>query len=150
RPDQSQPVIYWDGSVTLQNAQIKTGVDLTDVSGTLACLGLHDGKRLQGVVGNFTLDAATIFKQPMRAIHSRIEVTKEEPDILKLPGLYAQFCGGEVYGPIKVEFGPVVRYELNLTASRVKLEEFARQNPSLKSELSGEATAQVYLAGRGD
>jgi hypothetical protein len=150
RPDHAQPVIYWDGSATFQNAVLKTGVDLTDVSGTVACLGLHDGRRLQGLVGNIALDQATMFKQPLRAIHSRLEVTKEEPDVLKLPGLYAQFCGGEVYGPIRVELGSTVRYELNLTASRVKLEEFARQNPGLKSELSGEATAQLYLSGRGE
>jgi hypothetical protein len=149
RPEQP-PVFYWDGSVTLQNAQLKTGVELTGVTGTVACLGLHDGRQLQGVVGNLVLEQATLFDQPLHSIHSRFEVTKEEPDILKLPGLYAQFCGGEVYGPLRIEFGPVLRYEMNLTASRVKLEEFARQNAGLKSELSGEATAQVYLIGRGD
>jgi hypothetical protein len=149
RPEQP-PDVYWDGSVTLQNAQLKTGVDLTEVTGTVACLGRHDGRQLKGVVGNFVLEQATLFGQSLRSIQSRLEVSEQEPEILKLPGLYAQFCGGEVYGPIRVEFGPVVRYELNLTASHVKLEEFARQNAGLKSELSGEATAQVYLAGRCD
>jgi hypothetical protein len=150
KPDHAQPIVYWDGSVTFQNAILKTGVVLTDVSGTIASLGLHDGKQLQGVVGNLALDRATLFKQPFRAIQARLEVTKEEPDVLKLPGLYAQFCGGEVYGPIRIEMGSKVRYELNMTASRVKLEEFAKQNPELKSELSGEATAQLFVTGRGD
>src|SRR5262249_18016759 len=72
KPDQSQPIIYWDGSATFQNAVFKTGVVLTDVSGMVSCLGLHDGHRLQGIVGNLALDQATLFKQPLRAIHSRI------------------------------------------------------------------------------
>src|SRR5207248_1124934 len=145
-----EPAIYWDGRLAFENAVLKTGVELTGVTGTVACLGLHDGRKLQGIVGNIALDRATLFNQPFGAVQSRVEVTKEEPDVLKLPGLYAQFCGGEVYGPIRVEFGSTVRYELNLTASRVKLEDFARQNTGLKSALSGEATAQVYLAGRGE
>lgn len=150
KPDNPQPVVYWDGTIGLQHAVLKTGVEISDVTGSIASVGLHDGLQLQGVVGNLVIESATLFKQPVRDLHSRIEVTKEEPEILKLPGLYAHFCSGEVYGPIKVEFGPSIRYELSLTASRVKLEEFARQNAALKSELSGEASAQLYLSGRGD
>jgi hypothetical protein len=148
--DHGPPVIWWDGSMTFENAALKTGVAISNLSGTVACLGLYDGRKLQGVIGNIALDSATLFKQTFRSIHSRVEVTKEEPDILKLPGLYAQYCGGEVYGPVRVELGSTVRYELNLTASHLKLEEFARQNPALKSELAGPATAQIYLAGRGE
>jgi len=148
--DHGPPVIWWDGSMTFENAALKTGVGLTNLSGTIACLGLYDGRKLQGLIGNIALDSAALFKQTFRSIHSRVEVTKDEPDILKLPGLYAQYCGGEVYGPVRVELGSTVRYELNLTASHLKLEEFARQNPNLKSELAGEATAQIYLAGRGE
>jgi hypothetical protein len=150
KPENPRPTIYWDGSITLRNALLKTGVELSEVNGTVACLGLHDGQQLQGLVGNLGLERATLFKQPFTDIHSRLEISKEEPDILKLPGLYARFAGGEVYGPLRIEFGPAVRYEMKLTASRVKLEEFARQNAGLKAEMSGEATAQLYLAGRGD
>jgi hypothetical protein len=144
------PVVWWDGSMTFQDAYLKTGIPVTNLSGTIACLGRHDGRKLQGIVGNIAFDTATLFKQTFRSIHSRVEVTNEEPDVLKLPGFYAQFCGGEVYGPFRIELGSTIRYEMNLTASHLKLEEFARQNPSLKSELSGEATAQLYLAGRGE
>jgi hypothetical protein len=148
--EHSPPVIWWDGSMTFRDAYLKTGIPVSSVSGTIACLGRHDGRKLQGIVGNIALDSAVVFKQTFRSIHSRVEVTNEEPDVLKLPGFYAQYCGGEVYGPVRVELGSTVRYELNLTASHLKLEEFARQNPGLKSELAGEATAQVYLAGRGE
>jgi hypothetical protein len=148
--EHSPPVVWWDGSMTFQNAYFKAGIPLSSVNGTIACLGRHDGHKLQGIVGNIALHSAAAFKQTIRSIHSRVEVTNEEPDVLKLPGFYAQYCGGEVYGPVRVELGSTIRYELNLTASHLKLEEFARQNPGLKSELVGEATAQVYLAGRGD
>jgi hypothetical protein len=143
------PVIYWDGMLALRDATLQTGVRLDHVTGQVACRGLHNGRQLEGVAGNLVIDQATLFKQPLQGIRGQILVSKEEPDILKLPGLYGHFCGGEIYGPLRVEFGPTVRYELNLAASKVKLEEFAQQNAGMRADMSGEASAQLYLAGQG-
>lgn len=143
------PVIYWDGGVALRGASVRTGVDWQDVRGVVACRGLYNGRQLEGVQGNLDLEQATAFGQPLRELRSHLEVSRDEPEVLKLAGLHARFCGGEVYGPVRVEFGPTLRYELNLTASQVKLEEFGRLNLGAKSDLSGLATAQLYLTGQG-
>jgi hypothetical protein len=143
------PIIYWDGSLALRDASVQTGVKLDHVTGQVACRGLHNGRQLEGVAGNLAIDQATLFKQQLQAIRGQLLVSKEEPDILKLPGLYGRFCGGEIYGPIRVEFGPTIRYELNLAASKIKLEEFARQNPGMRADMSGEVSAQLYLSGQG-
>jgi hypothetical protein len=145
----SLPIIYWDGTLALRDATLQTGVKLEQVTGQVACRGLHNGRQLEGVAGNLAIDQATLFKQPLRGVRGQLVVSKEEPDILKLPGLKGQFCGGEIYGPVRVEFGPTVRYALKLDASKVKLEEFARQNPGMKADMSGEASAQLYLVGEG-
>src|SRR5262249_19902410 len=63
--------------------------------------------------------------------------------------LYARYCGGEVYGPLHVEFGPTVRYDIRLTAAQVKLEEFGRHNLGGNADISGMASANLYLTGAG-
>src|SRR5262249_19599913 len=142
------PVIYWDGGLWLRGATLQTGVTLEKVTGEVACRGLHDGKQIVGLVGNVALEEATLFRQPLRGVYGPIEVTKEEPEVLKFPGLRAGLFGGEVYGPVRIELGPVLRYAVRMTASRVKLEEFGRHNFS-KSAMSGLASAEVYLTGQG-
>jgi hypothetical protein len=145
------PIIYWDGWADLHDASFQTGVRVEHVTGQVACRGRHNGHHLEGVAGNLVLKDATLFgKQPLHDVHSQIEVSPDAPDVLRLPGLYARYCGGEVYGPAHVEFGPSLRYELKLTAARVRLEEFAQVNgfgPDV--ELNGLASASLFLSGQG-
>jgi hypothetical protein len=151
-PDPEEPpVIYWDGWAGLHAASLQTGVAVENVTGQVACRGRHNGRSLDGVVGNFILKEATLFgNQRLEDIHGRVEVTPDAPQVLQFPGLYARFCGGEVYGPARVEFGPTLRYEMRLTASQVALEEFARENNiGPDAELTGMASGNLYLAGQG-
>ena len=114
-----------------------------------ACRGRYNGKQLEGISGNLLLDHATIFNQPFRDFHTEIEVKKEAPQVLSFKGLHAKIFGGEVYGPIRIEFGPTTRYEINLTASQIRMDEFAKHNLEKGAELSGLATGRLYLAGQG-
>jgi hypothetical protein len=145
----SLPVIYWDGWLALDRARLRLGVEVEGVSGHIACRGRHDGRQLEGVLGNLFLSEATLFHQPFRKVFSAFEVTREEPHVLSLPGLHAEFFGGEVYGPMRIEFGPALRYQMKLAASQVRLEEFGRHNLGDPGKLSGLATASVYLTGVG-
>jgi hypothetical protein len=148
-PAAPNPVIYWDGSAHVRNASIRTGLQMTAVTGQVACRGLHDGSQLRGVAGNFLLDGATLLNQPLRHIQGQLKVEPDTPQVLRLPGLRAEWFGGEIYGPMRVEFSPVLRYETRLTASQVKLEEFGRHNLGGQSPLSGLASANLYLSGQG-
>jgi hypothetical protein len=143
------PVIYWDGWALLRNATVTTGIQLSKLTGQVACRGRHDGHRLEGVLGNLLLQEATLFNQPFTDIHSQIVVTREEPDAIQLPGLTAHWFGGEVYGPLRAELGPTIRYEVKLTASQIQLEEFGRHNLGPNAPLSGVAGGNLYLAGQG-
>ena len=40
--------------------------------------------------------------QGSKNIQTQLEVTKEAPDVLVLPGLRGEIYGGEVYGPLRV------------------------------------------------
>jgi hypothetical protein len=144
----SGPEIWWDGWAGMRGAHANVGLAVEDVTGWAACRGLYDGKQLEDVLGNLQLNTATLLKQPFTDVHSQIVVNKEHPQVLMLPGLYAKYFGGEVYGPIHVEFGSTLRYDMRLTASRVKLEEFGKHNLGA-AELSGGADATLYLAGQG-
>jgi hypothetical protein len=143
------PVVYWDGGLTVQNASLRLGMPFQRVSGRLFCRGRHNGKQLEGVVGNLKLEQAVLFNQPIRNIHGRLEVWKDTPDILRVPELSAAFFGGNLGGQARVEFGPTLRYELDLTALGVKLEQMGRHNLRDQAELSGEAVGRLYLKGEG-
>ncbi len=143
------PVIYWDGGVSLQDATLQVGVELEKVKGQFWCRGRHNGRQLEGVLGNLLLERATLFKQPIQDVHCRVEVKKDAPDVISLPGLTARFFGGDVGGEARVEFGPTLHYELNLTALQVKLEEFGRHNLGPNVQLEGQATARLHLTGQG-
>ncbi len=143
------PVLYWDGWVGLNDASVQAGIPIQHITGQIACRGRYNGQQLDGIAGNLLLKEASILNQPLRDIHSQIEVTKDAPEILRLPGLHANFFGGDVYGPVRIEFGPTVRYELRLTASQIKLEEFGRHNFDGRVRMSGEAAAAIHLVGEG-
>src|SRR5205823_2232347 len=65
-------------------------------------------------------------------------------------GLRGQIFGGEVYGDVRVEFSPTLRYEMNGTASQIRLEEFGRHNLGPHAQINGLATAKLHLHGEGD
>jgi hypothetical protein len=145
------PVIYWDGEVAFRDAMLKAGVPFEHIRGRAACRGRYNGKEkgVEGLVGNILLDEATLFNQPFRNVHAEIEVPPGSPNVVVLKGLHANLFGGEVYGPVRVDFGPTMHYEVNLTASQIKLEELAKRNLPPGARVSGLATGRLYLAGNG-
>jgi hypothetical protein len=144
----SSPRIYWKGEVACDNAALRLGVQVEHVTGKAACEGLYDGQQVE-LVGNFHLDKATLFRQPFRDILGAIEVRKESPNTLAIHHLRARIFGGEVYGPVRVDFGPKTDFELALTASHIKLEDFGRHNLKQHGQISGLANASLFLKGRG-
>jgi hypothetical protein len=147
-PGSDPPRIYWDGSAALRGTTIHTGVALEHVTGTVAMRGWHDGRHIDGATGNLDVSELTVFNQPIRNLRGQILVTVEEPDVLQFPGLLAEYFGGQVYGPLRIELGSKPHYRLNLTAAQVKLEDFGRHNFN-NTELNGLAVARIYLEGEG-
>jgi hypothetical protein len=143
------PDVYWEGQMDFQDATLQAGVPVTHVTGTAFCKGRYDGQELEGVVGNVLLSRATLFNQPFQDVQAAVEMTKEAPNVLVVPGLHARLFGGEVYGPVRVEFGPRPRYRIELTASQVQLEQFGRHNLKQANQVSGLANAGIYLTGQG-
>src|SRR5439155_15805879 len=54
-----------------------------------------------------------------------------------------------IAGAVSLDFHEAPRYELNLTASQINLQEFGRRNLGAESKLTGVAVARLYLAGAG-
>jgi hypothetical protein len=149
-PNSSQsPDLYWEGEIHFRDATLTTGVELEHVTGTAACRGRYRDQQLEGLKGNVLLDQATLFNQPFTNIHGPLEINKNLPNTLEIDGLYAGLFGGWVYGPIRVEFGPRIRYEIWLNASQIKLEEFGRRNLGKNGQISGLASAEIHLEGKG-
>jgi hypothetical protein len=142
--------IYWDGGLSVQDATLHAGVAVEHVQGQLWCQGRFDGRQLKGIKGNVLLDQAVLFRQPFREMHSHILVAPDAPEVLRLPDMKARFFGGDIGGEVRVEFGPTVHYDVNLTALQVKLEEFGRHNLGPQSQWQGLASARLYLAGHGN
>lgn len=143
------PTVYWDGEVGLRDAALNLGVPAEHVTGKAAARGRFDGKVLVGLNGNVLFQEAVIFKQPFKEIQSSFSIAKETPTLLMMPGIHARLFGGEVYGPIRIELGPPLRYEMTLTAAQVKLEEFGKHNLGANTPVSGLTGAQIYLKGQG-
>ena len=81
------PVVYWDGGVRVDHAALSIGVDLSEVSGQFWCRVRDNGHEMEGMLGNLVLDQAVLFKQPLRDVCCHVEMARESPDVLQLPGL---------------------------------------------------------------
>lgn len=149
KPD-AEPTIFWDGELGFRDAALSAGVPVTGVSGKAGCRGRYDDHKLEGLTGHLDLASATVLQQPLKNIQSQFEVAPDKPDVLVFSGLTGQLFGGQVYGPARLEFGSAMRYELNLTASGVRLEEFGRHNLGPNAPVSGVANAGLYLSGEGN
>jgi hypothetical protein len=148
-PEGGRPDVFWDGTASAKDISLRTGVLWEHISGEAGSRGRYDGQQLLGVTSNFRMTQGTVLGQTMRDFGGHLAVNKEDPEILRVSGLHGSYCGGEVYGEGRVEFGPTLRYEMNLTGSQINLLEFGRQNFGEKSEMSGLAVARLYLAGEG-
>jgi hypothetical protein len=148
-PRDPAPVVYWDGEMHFHDAALDAGVALDHVLGAAACRGKYDGSKLVGLDGNLLLDQVVIFKQPFRDVHSDLVVTADQPETLRLRNLAGHLYRGTVGGEAAVEFGPQVRYVLDLAAVGVELDAFGRHNLESGTQLSGLASARLSLNGRG-
>jgi hypothetical protein len=78
----------------------------------------------------------------------KLDVYEKAPDVLVL-GLRAPLFGGEVSGPVRVELNSTLRYEMDLTASQIKLDAFGRHNIGSDAQFSGMAGGRLHLIGKG-
>jgi hypothetical protein len=141
------PEVFWDGECQLKDTKLNLGLAVDNVTGKVACRGRHDGKKFEAVFGNVAWQKAELLKQPFHDIQSHFYVLKERPDTVMLD-LKAPIFGGELSGQGKVELGPQGVYDLNLTASQVKLEEFARHNLRDQAQWKGLAEGRLHIFGR--
>ena len=136
----------WDGHAAFANCRLHAGVELNNVTGVVACWGSHAGGVLTAD-GNVQIDQATLFRQPLRAFGGRFQVRDGS---LRFPEVTAQMHGGEVYGPVRVDFADGLSYRVELTVSQVDLEKFARQTLRRSGQVQGKAYARLELSGRGE
>lgn len=142
------PDVYWDGQVWLNDAALTVGLDCTRVTGTVACVGRHNGRHLTGLSGNLILDRAAVYNQPFRNVQGHFHVKESMPELLLLD-VKAPIFGGDVAGQVSLDFRDVPHYELNLTASQINLQEFGRHNVG-RDKLAGMVMARLFLTGTGN
>jgi hypothetical protein len=143
------PEIYWNGCLWVHDVDLRAGIDLNHVTGTVACRGLHDGYKLASLQGNIYFNEATVFKQPLKGVHSHFYIPEHEPDAMVFTLTQAPIFGGDISGLARLEFGSSMRYEIDLTAAQIQLEEFGRQNLGPAQQLHGIAAARLHLYGQG-
>ncbi len=161
QPVEPDPVVYWDGELTLAGASIDTGIPWEELYGRLGCRGRYEGTHLGLVRGNIWLDRAVIARQPVSNIKGQLRAAPQKSDPGR-PGYYLptdlQFTGlagtlfhGAVGGEARVVLADPVRYEVWLTATDVQLEEVARRyNLGSDADLQGIAQAQLRVYNRLD
>src|SRR5207247_4649732 len=107
------------------------------------CHGRTRGQVLDGVLGHVAVTGATALNQPVRNVHADIWVDPDAPQVLQLRNLSGELFGGQLGGQGHVEYGSGVRYDLDLKALSVRLDEVARHN-HLTAHLNGLANAELY------
>jgi hypothetical protein len=143
------PYVYWDGGIRLRDASLWAGTRLDHVSGQLFCRGEHRD-RFGDVRGYLDVRDVTVFGQRLQDLQTPLAVSAAKPYQLRFPDIKAHLFGGDLVGDILCEFHPVFRYEINLTGSDLKLEDFALINDlGPKASMSGLAAARLYLTGQG-
>ena len=141
------PDIWWDGSARLTHAALNTGVDLKDVQGVVACNGFYSNQQIDALNGNILLDQVSVLGQPLRNVHTQLEVKRGAPDVLHFYNLSADLFGGTVGGQGFLRFGSAFRYELFLKGLQLQLEQFGRHNFGSSADLQGPALAGLYISG---
>src|SRR5262249_43724723 len=111
-----RPILYWDGALHLRDAAFHACPRWEGVTCQVSCQGLHNGDRLEDVVGNAFFEEATVLGQPLKRVHIPLAIWKDFPDILRLPDMKAQLFGGTLAGQGKIEFSSIFRYDVYLTA----------------------------------
>ncbi|HEV3238343.1 MAG TPA: AsmA-like C-terminal region-containing protein, partial [Gemmataceae bacterium] len=157
-----KPDLYWDGKISAKDITVHTGITLEHLTGEVACHGRYNPAELEAIdratekpngiflKGNLNLESATLFsKEKFQNVRAAFAVTKADRDIVRIDEIMADFCGGKVYGPLHIEFGPVVRYSTNLMASNIDVREFARLNFDEPNDVSGKATVHLAFEGKG-
>lgn len=143
-----KPDLYWNAQAWLTEANLNIGVPVENTTGVLACRGRHDGTKLLGVQGNVLLEQAILFGQAVGNVQATFEVDEKTPDLL-VAKVKAPTYGGDIVGEVRVEFpaGERVRYEINLTASQIDLEQFGRKNFANRAKMEGKAVGRLHLVG---
>jgi hypothetical protein len=144
----SPPDIYWNAKLWLRDGGLRVGIPVDHVSGCFGCVGRQNGNQLLGVNGHLLLDQATLYQQPFRKVHAKIDIFEDAPDVLVLH-LKAPLFGGVISGPGRLEMSSTMRYELDLTASEINLEKFSKHNLGGDSALSGLVGGRLHLVGTG-
>jgi hypothetical protein len=140
--------VYWDGLFWVHDAELRAGIDLNHVTGTIGCRGRYDGSEMEGLYGNVYFSEATVYKQTFKDVRSHLYILKNAPETLRFD-LTAPIYGGDVTGQGWVDFHKPLRYEVDLTASQVQLTEFGKQNLGPDHQLKGLASARLHLQGQG-
>jgi hypothetical protein len=136
---------HWDGSVAFGGATLQCGLEASNATGLVALRGWYDGDKLNAE-GNVRLTEVTVARLPLRNLRSTIKVTDEA---LLLAGIEASVHGGQLYGPVRVNFAAEPEYHVDLTASQLDLETFARETLERSGQVKGKASARLRLQGRG-
>lgn len=136
---------HWDGSAAFARTKLQCGLEASDATGQVALRGWYDGSKIVAQ-GNLRLEEVTVAQLPLRDVRSPIRVTEEA---VMLNGIEARLYGGQVYGPLRVTFNNEPRFDVDLTASQIDLETFARGTLGRSGQVRGKASARLRLQGQG-
>jgi hypothetical protein len=143
------PVLYWDGTLGVNQLSMTTGINWENIGGVIACRGALKGNRLDWLTGHMALNNATILRQPLQQLHAQMHVESDAPDVLQVRNVRGRVFGGAVAGEARINFGGGLDYALDIKALGLNLEEFGQHNKIGAGKLEGKTSAQLYLTGRG-
>jgi hypothetical protein len=156
RDEGPSPWMSWKSAyLRFGNASIRAGIKCDNVYGLICVSGDYRFGHLNWVRGNLEISQASIRRQPVRNLHCHVSLDQAtRPGLLRFEDLSAKAYSGNVIGEVNLWIEPVVRYNVRLNATQLRLEEIDRLNQMTSDgrgngQLSGLAKVQLVLNGHG-
>ncbi len=157
----------WDLDTRFSGGSVTTGVEFSDLHGTVSSRGLWNGEQAE-VAGTIDFDSATVFGYHLSNVTGPFRVSGErlligsyesfrpthEDGTPQSSGLgkhiTAQAFGSEISVDAAVLLGPSPQYQIKVLMSHGDLEEYARLYMPGTTNLRGTMNGWIELQGSGD
>jgi len=143
--DKTPPPVAWEviGSVSVHDATVDIGFDKKTMTGKVEGAARRDAKGL-GLNAGVALDSVVMGKHRVTDLRGEL-VKSPASSMVRLDKLSAKYHGGMLAGFAQIELRQPLRYGINLTVDRIRLEELfaseggdvAKQKPKVTGLLDG-------------
>ena len=145
QPSSSDSAVDFDTKVWLQPADLRVGVNLSDMRGMTTLSGRVQGGELKSLDGNVALDSLKIADRAVTSLNADLHKSPDK-DVLQIGNIDAKIAGGNVAGQIDTAISKAdSRFALNLQVRGAKVSDLTGD---ITNAIGGTLTASLEMEGK--